>query len=136
MQLSKKQETKLQSIGAAHRLKLMLAFGSRVRAASTAKSDLDIAVEFQSADYSTQEYSELLHELSTVFPGLEIDLAVLNHADPLFLKKVLEHAQVLYGAERDFQSLGRKSFHLYQDFRRHLPQDAQYVNKVLRRFGV
>jgi hypothetical protein len=34
-----------------------------------------------------------------------VDLAVLNHADPLFLKKVTEQCRMLYGAPTELRRL-------------------------------
>jgi predicted nucleotidyltransferase len=55
-------------------------------------SDVDIASWFDRTDVSFGVLADLAAELQPLFPGREIDLSVLNHADPLFLERVVERA--------------------------------------------
>ena len=43
--------------------------------------------------------AELGHELQCAFPDREVDVAVLNRADPLFLKQVMERSRLVHGDE-------------------------------------
>ena len=69
------------------------------------KSDLDIAVLFDRRPPGLDERSEIVHEIQGLFPKREIDLAVINHADPLFLKQVLERCRLLAGSPRRLAEL-------------------------------
>jgi hypothetical protein len=55
-----------------------------------------------------------------VFPGQEVDLAVLDRADPLLLKQVLEGCRLLAGSPRRLAELKMYAFRRYQDHRRFL----------------
>jgi hypothetical protein len=71
------------------------------------------------------------HELQELFPAQEVDLAVLNHADPLFLKQVLERCRLLAGSSRRFAELKIYGFKRYQDHRRYLALESRHVRRVL-----
>ena len=61
----------------------------------------------------------------------EIDLAVINHADPLFLKQVLERCRLLAGSPRRLAELKIYGFKRYQDHRRYLALESEHVRRVL-----
>ncbi len=65
--------------------------------------------------------ADVTAELQPLSEGREIDVAALNHADPLFLNQVMEPARPLYGSERRFHELRLKAFELGPGF---LPQRA------------
>ena len=87
MKLTKPQKVKLGKIAKKFRLKLILAFGSQVNGKTHPESDLDIAVLFPSGDFPFKKYGELHSGLLGIFPGNDVDIVILNRADPLLLKK-------------------------------------------------
>jgi len=66
----------------------------------------------------------------TEIPG-PVDLAVINRADPLFLKQILEPCRLLYGAPRTLAELKMYAFRRYQDHRRFLAMEREYVRRKL-----
>lgn len=79
------------------------------------------------APSSFRELAELTHDLQSVFPGHELNLAFLNRADPLFLKKVMETARLLYGSPSELQHLKIYAFKRYQDHRKYLDLERRFV---------
>ena len=69
----------------------MLLFGSSVTGKLHPGSDLDIAVRFRDADTARAKVFNLIADMEQVFPEHEVDLGLINGADPLFLKKILEN---------------------------------------------
>lgn len=65
--------------------------------------------------------------MQRVFPDREVDLAVIDHADPLFLKKILENCRLLYGDPRRLQRLRIYAFKRYQDHRRFLDLERAFI---------
>jgi len=124
--------TRLQAIARHHGVRLMLQFGSTVGGAEHAGSDVDIAV-LTGEPLSLHGRAELAHDLQRFFPGREVDLAVINRADPLFLKQVTERCRLLYGSERDLHELKLYAFRRYQDHRKYLRLEREYVARSLRR---
>jgi predicted nucleotidyltransferase len=95
----------VEQFAQAHDLAVVLKFGSTVGGAVHPASDLDVAVLFGRSPVGFEERARVAHELQVLFPGREVDLAVLDHADPLFLKKVLERCELLAGSPRRLAEL-------------------------------
>ncbi|GIW55132.1 MAG: hypothetical protein KatS3mg082_1536 [Nitrospiraceae bacterium] len=112
-------------------IRLMLQFGSTVSGTHHPHSDLDIAVMFETDDVPLRVLSEISEELRELFPGQEIDLAVVNRADPLFVKKITERCRLLYGTEEDLACLRLYAFKRYQDHRRFLALERRFVSRRL-----
>jgi len=74
-------------------------------------------------------------EVQGLYPGRELDVAVMNHADPLFLKKIVERCQLLYGSPRVLAELRMYAFRRYQDHRRFLAVERSYVRRSLQRMA-
>ncbi len=84
---------------------LLIQFGSTVSGRTHPRSDVDLAALFEGDVPSLEAQGELQQDLQRAFPGNEVDLAVLNRADPLSLKKVLEGCRLLAGSPRRLAEL-------------------------------
>lgn len=115
-----------------HNIELILQFGSTVNGTVHDASDLDIAVLFGRRAPGLDELGAIAQDLRAAFPGREVDLAVLDRADPLFLKQVLENCRLLAGSPRRFAELRIYAFKRYQDHRRFLALEREHVRRVLR----
>lgn len=113
------------------RIRMILQFGSTVTGTTHGRSDLDLAVQLDTPDVSLQTVLEMQEALQTRFPGREVDLAILNRADPLFLKKIVESCRLLFGAPQDLAHLRLYAFKAYQDFRPYLELERQSVARRL-----
>ncbi len=82
----------LDRIARAHGIRLLLQFGSTVTGLVHAKSDVDVAVLLERSRQTPGERGAMVHDLQVLFPDRELDLAILNHAGPLFLKQVMDTA--------------------------------------------
>src|SRR5512144_135707 len=88
----------LETIARRHGIELLLEFGSVVTGQVHPRSDLDLAVLFDRPVVSFEELADLRHELQTLNPDREVDLAIINHADPLFLRRITERCRLLHGS--------------------------------------
>jgi uncharacterized protein len=122
----------LESVAQAHGIRLLLQFGSTVTGRVHAKSDVDVAVLLWRVPQTLEQRGAMVHDLQALFPDLELDLAVLNHADPLFLKQVMETARLLYGTEADLRRLQLLAFKRYQDHRKYLELERRFVADAVR----
>lgn len=113
------------------RIRMILQFGSTVTGTTHARSDLDLAVKLDTSNVSLQTILEIQEALQTQFPGREVDLAILNRADPFFLKKIVESCRVLFGTAQDLARLRLYAFKAYQDFRPYLELERQSVARRL-----
>jgi len=115
-----------------HRIVLLLRFGSTVTGTVHARSDVDLAVLLERMPRTLEAHASLLRDLQELFPGREVDLAILNRADPLFLKKVTEACLLLYGTPGALARLKIHAFKRYQDHRRFLEMERRYVRHAVR----
>jgi predicted nucleotidyltransferase len=123
----------LDRIARRHGIRLLLRFGSTVTGAVHARSDVDLAVLLERPDLDLQEHAALLHDLQRLVPDREVDLAILNRADPLFLKQVTDHCQLLFGSPVELQRLKLHAFKRYQDHRKYLELERGFVARALAR---
>lgn len=112
-------------------IRLILQFGSTVTGTTHDRSDLDLAVQLDSPKVSLQTVLEMQEALQAQFAGCEVDLAILNRADPLFLKKIVESCRVLFGTPQDLARLRLYAFKAYQDFRPYLELERRHVARRL-----
>ena len=115
-----------------HGIVLLLQFGSSVTGRLHERSDVDLAVLLERVPRSLAVHAELLQDLQELFPDREVDLALLNRADPLFLKKITEACRLLYGSPRELQRLKIYAFKRYQDHRKYLEMERRYVERSLQ----
>ena len=124
---------RLDDVAHRHGIHLLLQFGSTVTGLSRPDSDLDLAVLLERPPSTLKDHAELVGELQALAPDHDVDVVILNRADPLLLKKVIEHCQLLFGSARTFQEFKIFAFKRYQDHRRYLALERDYVDKALRR---
>jgi predicted nucleotidyltransferase len=123
---------RLAEVCRAHGIRLLLQFGSTVSGRTHAASDMDLAVLLEQRPASLGAHVELAADLRALLPGQEVDVALINGADPLFLKKITEHCQLLYGSPRALSELKIYAFKRYQDHRRCLAMERAYVSRKIR----
>ena len=112
-------------------IRLVLQFGSTVGGTRHPLSDLDIAVQFAQPDMSLLRLVDVSVELEKLMPGQTVDLAVLNRADPLFLKQIIDRCRLLFGRAEDLAQLRIYAFKQYQDYRRFFAIERRIVGDRL-----
>ena len=122
---------RFEALAQHHELLLVLQFGSTVTGRTHERSDVDIAVLSRSRSIPWLALGEVGADLQALFPGRTVDLAVLDHADPLFLHRVVANCRVLAGAPRALAELRMLAFRRYQDHRRYLVFERAFVHHAL-----
>jgi len=122
----------LDDIAGRHGILLLLQFGSAATGTLRPDSDLDLAVLLERPPDSLHQTAELIADLQALAPEREVDLAVINHADPLFLKQILDRYVLLYGSRRRLHELEMFAFRRYQDHRRYLRMEREYLARRLQ----
>jgi predicted nucleotidyltransferase len=125
----------IAAVARRHDVHLLLQHGSTVTGTAHAHSDLDLAVLLERAPAASDAVLDLLADMQRVFAGHELDLVVLNHADPLLLKRVTERCRLLYGSPARLRDLKIYAFKRYQDHRRFLDMEADYVRRAIAAAG-
>lgn len=124
---------KLARIAEKHGIRLLLQFGSSVTGEMHPQSDVDFAVRLERMPESLLTEGALAADLQTLVAGRDVDVAVINRADPLLLKQIAAHAVLVYGSSRDFAAFKLYAFKRYQDHRPYLEMERQYVDRQLER---
>lgn len=123
-----------EKIAKKHKIKLILMFGSQVNKKIHKMSDIDIGILLERNNFSFKKHFSLLEDLQKIFPGKKLDLAIINNADPLFLKKILENCQLLYGKKRELAKLKLYSFHQFCDYQKYFNLEKEFVHRFLKQF--
>jgi predicted nucleotidyltransferase len=117
----------LGRIARTHGIRLLLQFGSTVTGQAHARSDVDLAVLLDRPSLTLEARAALVHDLQALFPEAEVDLGILNHADPLFLKKVTDACRLLQGTPAELRRLQLLAFRRYQDHRKYFDIERRFV---------
>jgi predicted nucleotidyltransferase len=125
----------LDSFVARHGVRLLVQFGSTVTGLTHPGSDLDLGVLLERVPERFEDEIALRADAQALFPGREVDLAILNRADPLLLKKVMETGRLLAGTPRAFHEFRMYAFRRYQDHRRYLALERDYVRRRIEAFA-
>ncbi len=134
METSTPSQRELEPLAHKYGIRLLLLFGSTISGHLHPNSDIDLGLLFRDTPPDFRTRCSLHQDLQRHFPEREVDLAVLNHADPLFLKKVTENCRLLYGNPTEFYSLRMFAFRRYQDHRPFLAMEHRFIRKFLNRF--
>ena len=123
---------RLETIARQHGILLIVQFGSSVSGLLRPDSDIDLAVLVERMPDSLASQAQLVADLQSLYPDREIDLVLINRADPLLLRKITERCALVYGSERRLHELKIYAFKRYQDHRRYLALEREYVAKAIR----
>jgi predicted nucleotidyltransferase len=77
---------RLEEVARRHGVELLVQFGSTVTGTAHAGSDVDLAVLLGDSPAGISDHLDLVADLQEVFAGREVDVVLLNHADPLLLR--------------------------------------------------
>lgn len=122
----------LEDLARRHGILLLLQFGSTVSGRARSDSDLDLAVLLDRTPVGLTDHSALAGDLQALSPDRDVDVAMVNRADPLFLKTITESCTLLYGSPRWLHEPKMYAFRRYQDHRRYLALESDYVAGALR----
>ena len=121
-------------------IRLILQFGSTVSGRSHAASDVDLAVLLAQRPASLDEHVDLVADLQSLLPGQDVDVALINGADPLFLKKITEQCRLLYGGQppppgyhASFVKLGELGI-VNPEFARRIARCAGLPNRLVHEY--
>lgn len=133
MEITKDQKLKITKIAKKFQLKLIVIFGSFANGKHRKDSDLDIAV-LGLKEISFNEQISLTNKLSLIF-NKNIDLSVLNRANPLLLFQVSKNSILLYGSREEFLKFKLYAFNAYNDYAPYFEMEKKLNKKIINRFA-
>jgi predicted nucleotidyltransferase len=126
---------RLKELARRHGVRLLLRFGSSVGGPMHAGSDVDFAALLERAPDSLAVQADLAADLQSLVPDREVDVAILNRADPLFLKQIVDRCELEFGSPARLDALKLYAFKRYQDHRRFLRLEGEYVDRAIERLA-
>jgi len=133
MEITKNQKPKIDTIAKKFHLKLIVIFGSFASGKNREDSDLDIGV-LALEDVSFSEQITLTNELSLIF-NKNIDLSVLNRANPLLLFQASKNSILLYGNRQDFLKFKLYAFNVYNDYAPYFKMERNLNKKIINAYA-
>ena len=127
------QKLKIAKIAKKFQLKIIIIFGSFANGKFRKDSDLDIAV-LGFKEVSFNEQIKLTNELSLIF-NKNIDLSVLNRANPLLLFQVSQNPVLLYGSRPDFLKFKLYAFKAYNDYAPYFEMEKNLNKKIISAYA-
>lgn len=123
---------RIDDVARRHGIRLIVQFGSTLHGRVHPRSDLDLAVLLDRVPRSLAAHADLIADLQSLFPDREVDVAIINRADPLFLRQIVERGGPVYGPSRVWHELRMYAFKRYQDHRRYLAMERDYVTRQIQ----
>lgn len=97
-----------------HGISLIVLFGSQVQGSAKENSDIDLGLVLDTYPLAPEEELTLIRELVWITENANLDITVLNHADPLLGYHVACHGHPLY--EREPYSFNRFQLRAWKRF--------------------
>ncbi len=133
MKISNLQKLKIEKIAKKFKLKLIIVFGSFASGKNRTSSDLDVAVSGM-IGVSFSEQINLINEFSRIF-NKNIDLSVLNNANPLLLFEVSKNSILLYGNREEFLKFKLYAFKSYGDYAPYFEMEKNLNKKIINAYA-
>ncbi len=116
----------LSAIARRHGIVLIVRFGSTVTGRTHPDSDTDLGILFERLPDPNAEL-EAVAALQAIYRHRDVDITLLNRADPLLLKQVTDAAVLEYGSPARLEALRRYAFKRYHDHRPFFEMEREYV---------
>ncbi len=132
MKITREKKQKINKIAKKYGLKLVLLFGSFANGKTHKDSDLDIAIMGgKKIDFEKQ--IKLANNFSQIFKR-DIDLSIINTANPLLLFQISKNARIIFGSELDFYKFRLHAFHRYNDYLPYFKMEEDFNKKFIDRY--
>ncbi|WP_461207152.1 type VII toxin-antitoxin system MntA family adenylyltransferase antitoxin [Clostridium sp. DL1XJH146] len=88
-------QTNIEFLLESYDIKLIYIFGSYAKGNNNSNSDLDIAILLD-RDFNPLDKLSLISEFTSIFKRDDIDLVILNSANPVLRHQVIKHGKIVY----------------------------------------
>jgi hypothetical protein len=133
MKITAEQKKNIAKIAKKHGLELVMLFGSFASGENRKDSDIDIAV-LGKKDMDLKKTLAISQGLSSVFKK-EVDLSVMNRANPLLLHQVEQNAVLLFGKDEKFFEFKLRAFRRYQDYAPYFEMEMQLNKELIKQYA-
>ena len=125
-------KNKVLGIFSKYKLSLLVVFGSYNSKKFNKNSDIDLAIKVEKPDNLLKNRTKILNEISEIFNYRDIDLILLNYAEPLIKYKIACEAKLLYEKEKGiFKKFQVRAMGEHNDAQKFYELDKKYINDFL-----
>ena len=125
---------KLKAIAKNYNINLMILFGSYLTESFTQDSDIDIAIQAENISLINQNKLEILNKIAATFNYQEIDLVLLNHADPLLKFQIAKKGRLIYQKESHmFNTFKVQAMNEHHDAKKFYDLDEKLIENYLKK---
>ncbi|MGM0438514.1 MAG: type VII toxin-antitoxin system MntA family adenylyltransferase antitoxin [Bacillota bacterium] len=115
-----------------YELTLLIIFGSYNSDNFNEDSDIDLAVKVNDPEQIRKNKKEILDKISSIFNHRDIDLILLNYAEPLIKYKIACEGSLIYEKKKDlFQKFQIRAMSEHNDARKFYELDKKSINDFL-----
>lgn len=130
--MEEKIKNKLLKIFAKYELTLLIVFGSYNSENFNKNSDIDLAIKVKKPDEILKDRDKVLNEISVIFDYRDIDLVLLNYAEPLIKYKIACEGKVIYEREKGlFRRFQVRAMSEHNDAQKFYELDKKFINDFL-----
>lgn len=120
----------LKTTCAKHGINMVLLYGSEASGNSNIQSDLDLGLLLKDDDYN---FEEIIKDFMQVFKDNTIDVAILNHGDPVFKFEIISNYKILFcKADEIFLDFYTNTVKQYNDTKKFRILEETYLENFIR----
>ncbi|MCB2355963.1 type VII toxin-antitoxin system MntA family adenylyltransferase antitoxin [Clostridium estertheticum] len=113
-----------------HGIKMVLLYGSQAMGNSNEKSDVDLGLLLKNDSY---DFEDIIKDLMKVFNGNIIDVAILNHGDPVLKFEIISNYKILFCEEDEiFLEFYLNTVKQYNDTKKFRILEKVYLENFIR----
>ncbi|MGV8980679.1 type VII toxin-antitoxin system MntA family adenylyltransferase antitoxin [Clostridium sp.] len=121
---------KLKNTCIKHGIKMVLLYGSEAAGNSNAQSDIDLGLLLKDDAYN---FKGIIKDLMKVFKDNTIDVAILNHGDPVFKFEIISNYKILFcEADEIFLEFYMNTVKQYSDTKKFRILEEKYLENFIR----
>lgn len=133
MRITNEQKLNTTEIAKKHKIKLVIIFGSFASGKNRKDSDLDLGV-LSEKEISFEKQITLINDFSRIFKK-NIDLSILNRANPLLLFEASKNAVLVYGEHSELSKFKLYAFRAYNDYAPYFEIENELNKRIINSYN-
>ena len=130
--MEEKIKKRLMKIFEDYELTLLIIFGSYNSDNFNKDSDIDLGVKVKKPDQILKNRNKILDKISSIFDYRDIDLVLLNYAEPLIKYKIACEGKVIYEKEKGlFEKFQVRAMSDHNDAKKFYMLDKKQITDFL-----
>lgn len=115
-----------------NKINLMVLFGSYASENFNEKSDIDLAINSDNINFIRNNKTELLYKISRKLNYKNIDIVILNHANPLLKFNIARNGKLIYEKQKGlFNKFKVRAMKENNDAKKFYQLDKKYIENYI-----